>query len=110
MPDVFDKNGQDQLWATIRCLVPGCGTEHLVWPEQAERLARRLEAGIGMRYVVGKLRCRKCGWKNASLTFHIAHRIRPWDAPRRLRFPHQRVPEKSEADLKAPPATTEDIG
>jgi hypothetical protein len=80
MPDIRDKHGRPKLWATITCLVPGCGGQGLIWPDKAMVLARKIEDGLSVRYLVGKLKCRKCGYYNASLAFHLAYPgNQPWD-------------------------------
>jgi hypothetical protein len=95
MPEVYDKSGRPKLWATIRCLVPGCEGERLVPPDQAERLAQKLATGITVRYYLVKLKCDRCGYHNASLAFHLAYPgTRPWDPPKkpsegRRVFPHE---------------------
>lgn len=75
---------QSKLWGALKCLVPNCGTERLLDPIEAERLVQRLSAGIGIRYFLTRFKCRKCGFKNASITFHLAYSgKRPWDDRRR---------------------------
>ncbi|TDQ78444.1 hypothetical protein A8950_3496 [Dongia mobilis] len=82
MPESWDKHGPPKLWAKICCLVPGCGGERLLFPEDAERLARRIERGLSLRYLIGRYRCQKCRHRNASITFHLAYPgKRPWDKP-----------------------------
>lgn len=82
MPAGYDKHGPPQLWATVTCLVPGCGGRKLIWPDQAEAIARKLERGYGLRYLIGRFRCAKCRYHNASIAFHLAYAgKRPWDKP-----------------------------
>lgn len=80
MPELHDEHGAPKLWGTLRCLVPGCGAERIIEPDQAERLAQRLSAGVGVRYYLTRLKCRQCGFRNASIAFHLAYAgKRPWD-------------------------------
>ena len=82
MPESHNKHGPPKLWATITCLVPDCGGRRLIWPDDAERMASRIERGLSLRYFIGRLRCRKCGHRNASIAFHLAYPgQKPWSKP-----------------------------
>ena len=104
MPEYHDKHGPPKLWGTLRCMVPGCGAERLIEPSEAERLAQRLSAGIGIRYFLTRFKCRKCGFKNASITFHLAHSgTRPWDDRRRPDEPRKPFAHEGGDPLPVPP-------
>lgn len=106
MPEMHDKHGPPKLWATVKCLVPECSSSRLVGPEQAERLAHKLSVGVTVRYYLTKLKCSRCGFRNASLAFHLAYAgKRPWEgwrkkgaSPHPRVFPHQRGSDVADLD------------